>query len=164
MATPIRKPLEISGSKAKRETPSLVKRPKKEVAENESQILKEERITEFNQEKLEKVWSEFRQLDVERSSTESEVLKRKVTKVDGYDIEIQLISSLEITIFERLELEVVGYLRSKLENDKVAILKRVEEVETTKKLYTSKDIYEYMSEINPAIITLKEKLGMDFEY
>lgn len=103
-------------------------------------------------------------MDVERSSTENEVLKRKVTLTEGYAVEIQLVSSLEITIFERLELEVVSFLRSQLENDKISMVKRVEEVETTKKLYTSKDIYEYMATINPAIKTLKEKLGMDFEY
>ncbi len=113
---------------------------------------------------MEKAWSDFRNLEVERSSTENEVLKRRITKTEGYAVEIQLVSSLEITIFERIEIEAVAYLRSKLENDKISVLKRVEEVESTKKLYTSKDIFEYMAEINPAIVTLKEKLGMDFEY
>lgn len=113
---------------------------------------------------MQEVWSAFRNHDVERSSTVNEVLKRKVSKSEDYIVEIELVSSLEITIFERIELEVTSYLRSKLENDKISIEKRVEEVETTKKLYTSKDIYEYMAEINPAIVTLKEKLGMDFEY
>lgn len=92
------------------------------------------------------------------------MLKRKITKAQGNEVEVHLVSSLEITIFERIEIEVVGFLRSKLENDKISVIKSVEEVETSKKLYTSKDIYEYMAEINPAIVTLKEKLGMDFEY
>ena len=161
---PVRKPIEGSDRSGEKETPSLFKRPKKAKEETDAQILKEERVTEFTQADLEKVWSEFRDLEVERSSTENEVLKRKVTKAEGYVIEIQLVSSLEITIFERMEIEVVAFLRSKLENDKISVAKRVEEVEASKKLYTSKDIYEYMAEVNPAIVTLKEKLGLDFEF
>lgn len=160
----MRKPIGGGGNSDQKETPSLFKRPKKVSEETETQTLKEERVTAFTQEALEKAWADFRNMDVERSSTENEVLKRKVSKADDHAVEIQLVSSLEITIFERIEIEVVAYLRSTLENDKISVLKRVEEVESTKKLYTSKDIFEYMAEINPAIVTLKEKLGMDFEY
>ena len=103
-------------------------------------------------------------MQVERSSTEASVIKRKVSKLDGAEVAVSLSSSLEITIFERIELEVVSFLRKELQNDQIAIIKQVEEFEETKKLYTSKDIFEYMVQINPAVKTLKDKLGLDFEY
>lgn len=119
---------------------------------------------EFSEEDLQAAWSKFQNLDVERSSTEASVVKRKVRKLDGAEIEVGLTSSLEITIFERIELQAVSFLRKELQNDRIAIIKQVEEAEETKKLYTSKDIYEYMVQVNPAIQNLKEKLGLDFEY
>lgn len=160
----MRKPALVSDKPRERETPSLFKRKSKEAKQEDTAVQKVEKTESFTEEALQEAWKKFQGLQVERSSTEASVIKRKVSKLDGAEVAVSLSSSLEITIFERIELEVVSFLRKELQNDQIAIIKQVEEFEETKKLYTSKDIFEYMVQINPAVKTLKDKLGLDFEY
>ncbi len=77
---------------------------------------------------------------------------------------IQLSSSLEISILERLEQGIVQFFRIKLKNSMIQLQKEVSEQEKSKKLYTSKEKYDYMVEQNPALKDLKERLGLDFEF
>ncbi len=77
---------------------------------------------------------------------------------------IQLSSSLEISILERLEQGIVQFFRKELKNSLIQLQKEVSEQEKSKKLYTSKEKYDYMVEQNPALKDLKERLGLDFEF
>lgn len=92
------------------------------------------------------------------------VLNRSVTKTGEHDVLIQLASSLEISILERQEQDIVQYFRKHLKNSLIQLQKAVSEQEKSKKLYTSKEKYDYMVEQNPALKALKERLGLDFEF
>ncbi len=93
------------------------------------------------------------------------VLNRVPTLMEGgKGIQLTLSSALEVKILERFETELVGFLREKLKNDEINITKEIREIEEEKKLYTSKDKYEYLAEQNPALRALKERLGLDFDY
>lgn len=92
------------------------------------------------------------------------VLNRPLKKIGDHNVLISLASNLETNILERAEQGIVHYLRSELKNTMLLIEKEVKEQETTKKLYTSKDKFEYMAEQNPMLKEMKERLGLDFEY
>lgn len=92
------------------------------------------------------------------------VLNRAVRKVGENNVMISLASPLETNILERAEQDIILFLRTKLENAAILMEKEVKEQETSKKLYTSKDKFEYMAEQNPALKEMKERLGLDFEY
>ena len=93
------------------------------------------------------------------------IFNRLLKIKEGFILELQLRSTLEISILERFEHELVNHLRSLLKNDQILIEKVVlEEEEQTRKLYTSADKYEYMVQQNPNLKLLKERLGLDFEY
>ncbi len=92
------------------------------------------------------------------------VLSREVSREGERNAKVTLASSLEINILERFEQEVVSYLRTTLKNTKLLLENEVKEQETSKKLYTSKDKFEYMASKNPALKDMKERLGLDFEY
>ncbi len=94
---------------------------------------------------------------------EAIVLNRNPLK-NGNGISLTLSSALEIEILERFETDLVGHLRGELQNDLIKIDKVVEEIKEGRKLYTSKDKYDYLVEQNPSIKELKERLGLDFEY
>ncbi len=83
---------------------------------------------------------------------------------EGNEIVLHLGSQLEMTILAKIEQELVQFLRQELSNDLIILKKEVAEQQATQKLYTSQDKYEHMVEQNPALKTLKEKLGLDFEY
>ncbi len=92
------------------------------------------------------------------------VLNRPIRKMDDTKLMISLASPLEVNILEKAEQGIVLYLRTELRNSKILIENEVQEQEVSKKLYTSKDKYEYMVGINPALKEMKERLGLDFEY
>jgi DNA polymerase-3 subunit gamma/tau len=93
------------------------------------------------------------------------IFHREVKKSGETDVVIQLRSTLEISILERFEHDLITFFRKQLNNDHVLLKKEVEEEEQqTNKLYTSADKYEYMTKQNPDLKLLKERLGLDFEY
>lgn len=77
---------------------------------------------------------------------------------------IHLASQLEVSFLEKMEVELIRYLRSTLENDHITLERDIVQQEETKKLYTSKDIFEHMANENPDLQDLKDRLGLDFDY
>jgi DNA polymerase-3 subunit gamma/tau len=93
------------------------------------------------------------------------IFNRELTLGDSNKVTLQLRSTLEISILERFEHEMIAFLRRKLNNDSILLEKEVlEEEEQSQKLYTSADKYEYMLTQNPDLKLLKDRLGLDFEY
>lgn len=115
---------------------------------------------------MEEAWEKFKNLRFEKGAGDAEklVLSRQVKVEAEFQISILLGSALEMSILEKIEQEMVQHFRSELDNDLIGLTKKVMEQEETQKLYTSKDKFDYMAEQNPALKSLKEKLGLDFEY
>lgn len=113
-----------------------------------------------------KVWKAFGQQRIEAGAGDAEklVLGRPMDAKEGNTIILHLGSQLEITILEQMEQELVQFLRKDLHNDLIVLKKEVAKQSTTRKVYTSQDKYDHMVEQNPALKTLKEKFGLDFEY
>lgn len=150
-----------------KETPSLFRKKPLQAAnpqEKESKV--EKKGQEFTQKALSEVWSKFGEILKNKGAGDAEklILGRELRKGEEHMVIIKLGSQLHVSILEKFELELVQYLRSELQNDHIQLTKLVEEKEEGRKLYTSKDKYDYMVEQNPALKTLKDKLGLDFEY
>lgn len=120
----------------------------------------------FEDEALQKSWEIFRELRKKAGAADTEmlVLNRKVEKAGEHNVKIFLSSALEVSILERIEQEMVQHFRKELNNTLIQLEKEVLEQETTKKLYTSKEKFDYMVQQNPALKDLKEKLGLDFDF
>ena len=56
------------------------------------------------------------------------------------------------------------YLRKKLENDAIEVITKIQENNKERVPYTNKDKYEQMAKDNPNLNTLREKLGLDFDF
>lgn len=85
-------------------------------------------------------------------------------KSGEHNIKILMESPLEASILDKFEADVIQFFRKKLSNTLIQMEREVREPEHKRQLYTSKEKYEYMSEQNPALRELKERLGLDFEY
>ena len=150
-------------SPTQKETPSIFKKKKdqrsKEVKEK---VLKNEAFTEVE---LQEAWKNFIELRKKKVISEMEqlILTRQITKKDMNAL-IVLNSSLEIAILDRIEVELVNFLRKTLSNDQLIVHKEVKEDPKKDKLYTSKDKYDFMVKEQPLLQKLKDKLGLDFEY
>ena len=82
----------------------------------------------------------------------------------GMNALIMLNNSLEIAILDRIEVNLVNFLREALSNDKLVLQKEIREDHKKNKIFTSKDKYDFMVKEQPLLQKLKDKLGLDFEY
>ena len=151
------------------ETPSIFGRKKEdkkaEISESEDPDEAEDLNHNFSNEELIAAWQEFREMRRNNKAGDMElmVLNRVIEKKDQ-NLVIRLTNGLEGSILDRFEDDAVQYLRKKLGNNQLRIERDIQEQEVSKKLYTSKDKYEYMVSQNPALKDLKERLGLDFDY
>ena len=160
--SPIKAPTE--GNKP-RETPSIFNRKKPKVgAEEEKTSVLDKKSTDFSEEELQQVWKKFEETRSNVGDTDKLILNREVSKGEGHKVDIHLASQLEVSFLEKLEIDLIQYLRSELENDHITLERKVIQEEETRKLYTSKDIFEHMVKENPALKDLKDRLGLDFDY
>ncbi|MAZ42281.1 MAG: DNA polymerase III subunit gamma/tau [Flammeovirgaceae bacterium] len=150
-------------SPTQKETPSIFKKKKDQRSKGvKEKILKNEAFTEGE---LQEAWKNFIELRKKKVVSEMEqlILTRKITKKDMNAL-IVLNSSLELAILDRIEVELVNFLRKTLSNDQLIVHKEVKEDLKKDKLYTSKDKYDFMVKEQPLLQKLKDKLGLDFEY
>ncbi|MAE86841.1 MAG: hypothetical protein CMB80_29165 [Flammeovirgaceae bacterium] len=155
-----------------KETPSLFRRDKSATPAEEdkkdvpSKPLLEERSTAFSEEQVVSVWEQFKseRISAGASDTEKLVLDRNVIKSGEVSIKITLESQLENSILDKFEVDLIRYFRKKLDNTFVQLEREVSEHVTAKNLYTSKEKFEYMANLNPALREMKDRLGLDFEY
>lgn len=149
-----------------KETPSLVRKPaEKKVEEKPVEIVKQE-DQPFDNEMVIKTWEAYKEERLKKgaSDTEQLVLNRRLGKSGENNVKIFLESQLEISILEKFESDLIQFFRKSLSNTLIQVEKDVSEQEDSKKLYTSKEKFEYMARQNPALRMLKDRLGLDFEY
>ncbi len=165
VSEPVVSPVVPSASNGSKQTPSLFR--KKEEAKAETPVAEVvKRETLFDQAALEVAWTLFAETRAKLSMNDAEklVLGRKLEKRKGNEVQIILDSQLEMSILEKVEQDLVQFMRKTLSNDHIFLTKSVQEQNETQMLYTSKDKYAYMVEQNPALSELKDRLGLDFEY
>ncbi len=156
---------EVAASGKPKETPSIFNRKKqKEVDEEEQASIMEKRAKEFSEEELQAAWKQFGVEKKDAGDTDKLILNRSVSKGEAHKVIIHLASQLEVSFLEKLEVELIQFLRSTLENDHITLDRSITQEEESKKLYTSKDIFEHMVKENPSLKDLKDRLGLDFDY
>ena len=127
----------------------------------------EKKSEEFTEEALLEAWKNFGEERTNAGDTDKLILNRELKKGEEHAVIIHLASQLEVSFLEKLEVDLIQYLRSSLMNDHIVLRREIikdEEGDTKKKLYTSKDIFEHMVKENPHLQDLKDRLGLDFDY
>ena len=159
--------LNPSTSDKPKETPSIFGRKKDKVETPEEETLPtviDKKETAFSDEDLQQAWKAFADQKKDAGDTDRLVLSKAVKKGEAHSVIITLGSQLEVSFLEKFDTELVQFLRNELKNDHVVLRREIEELEETKKLYTSKDIFDEMVKQNPDLKDLKDRLGLDFDY
>ncbi len=145
------------------ETPSIFNRKKLRLEGKKNTLDKKEEP--FTEKDLQNSWKAFGENWKNISDTDKLILNRTIKKGKGHVVVLELASQLEVSFVEKREVDLVQFLISDLKNDHIVLRKEViKEQNDNKKLYTSKDIYEYMVKENPHLQELKDRLGLDFDY
>jgi len=120
----------------------------------------------FTEEALKAAWKKFGEEREDAGDTDKLILNREIKKCEEHAVIIHLASQLEVSFLEKLEVDLIQFLRSALKNDHIVLRREIMKNEEgeKKKLYTSKDIFEHMVKENPHLQDLKDRLGLDFDY
>lgn len=117
----------------------------------------------FSADELQAVWQKYAerrktfQLDVQLLSQPFEL--------SGTDIKLILNNPIQETTFNDLRVELLSFLREQLRNGLVQISYEIRVEEASKKvMYTPREKLDYLTEKNPLVKQLKDRLGLDTDF
>ncbi len=125
----------------------------------------EKQIEDFSREELLEKWLSFAEMMRKEKPRMATTLKagNPVIK-DDFVIEIEMSNKVQEDDFNHMiKADLANFLRKELKNDNLKIVTFVPETSKEKALYTDEDKYKYLSEKNPNINKLKQRLNLDFE-
>ena len=115
----------------------------------------------FNEESFKSQIQNFME-NIKEKKSEIAILKKEI-KFEDKNVIFQLDNELEGSIFDDLKNKLQYFLKETFKEN-IEIDKEVKVQEKSKKIYTNKDKYEYLSKKNKSLIDLKNKLGLDYEF
>jgi DNA polymerase-3 subunit gamma/tau len=122
---------------------------------------------DFDKEKLMTVWNRYAQKHKEDSNMNlySTLTKREPFLSADFTIELMIDNKVQEDAMNGDKMNFLGYLRKELENADIQ-LKLILNVidEPAMVAYTSADKFKRMTEINPLLATLKEKLDLELDF
>ncbi|MBQ4914539.1 DNA polymerase III subunit gamma/tau [Maribacter sp. MMG018] len=117
----------------------------------------------FTEEDLQRHWSDFvEQIDAKGQKILASNLNTDVPKLkENFTISIELPNSTMKKEIERESFELMGYLRSKLNNHFIQLDIKVNESSAKKFAFTPEEKYQKLREKNPAIDLLRQEFDLD---
>jgi DNA polymerase III subunit gamma/tau len=116
-------------------------------------------------EELKQAWDIFvKDLEERRRFSEFVILNRDFT-LEGTTIHLEVDNEIQTELLTTvLRTEALNFLRQKLSNSSLHIEVVVMKEENVKKIYTQADKFNYLATKNPALLELKNTLGLDYDY
>ncbi|MBI1289045.1 MAG: DNA polymerase III subunit gamma/tau [Flavobacteriales bacterium] len=118
----------------------------------------------FTEEKMQEIWNNRVNLLFEgKPSILSSLTKHKPVLREGNTIELKLDGKHQLEQLQDTRSMLIDAIRKDLNNYSVQLETPVEEVLTSKKAYTPKEIYHKLLSENPHLDSLREQLGLDLD-
>lgn len=114
------------------------------------------------EDQLKKAWDDFAEKRKDQAA-EYQILRRDY-QYDAPVISVMLTNPVEETLLDNIRREFLQHLRDRLKNSELTIKSVMQENESKKVIYTSKDKFEHLAEKYPYLKELKERLGLDWDY
>ena len=83
---------------------------------------------------------------------------------ENYVVEVTLSNTSQVELLNEKKLNILGYLREKMNNDSIDIITTVVQSDKNDTPYTNSDKYKKMYEQNKNLAILGQKLGLDPDY
>lgn len=83
---------------------------------------------------------------------------------ENYVVEVTLSNTSQVELLNEEKLNILGYLREKMNNDSIDIITNVVQSDKNDTPYTNSDKYKKMYEQNKNLAILGQKLGLDPDY
>lgn len=157
-------PSKLPERSARRVSALSLKSIQKKVEISQAVNIREEKVdlpvNKFSQEQLQAAWNQYSaQVEKEGRFNLLSHLSMETPEVKGNVIHLQYPNQTIKTEVEYAKYELLGYLREKLQNSEIDLEIKVNETVEKRYVYSEKEIYERLREINP----LLDKLRIDFQ-
>ncbi|TNF31169.1 MAG: hypothetical protein EP314_01015 [Bacteroidetes bacterium] len=158
-------PSTVSLSSRRRFSRSTVRISEAHLLVEEEEINLEEMPKDgFTEEQMQEIWNNRVNLLFEgKPSILSSLTKHKPILKEGHTIELKLDGKHQLEQLQDTRSVLIDAIRKDLNNYAVQLETPVEEVLTSKKAYTPKEIYHQLLNENPHLDTLREQLGLDLD-
>lgn len=119
----------------------------------------------FSQANLEKAWSEFA-TSIEKESVNLYVTltSRTPELKDNFLVVFLVDNAIQADDIQERKRELLGFLRKELNNASINLEVEISETVIEKRAYTPVEKFQKLTEKNPAMHSLKQKLDLDFNY
>ncbi len=116
----------------------------------------------FTAEQLHLVWTDFAD---QRKKFQAEFqLLSQPYEIRENQIIIHLLSTVQETLLSNFKSDLIGHLRTSLNNNSILVLGELKESEEKQMLYTPRDKFEYLLEKNPLLREMRDRLGLDPDF
>jgi len=92
------------------------------------------------------------------------ILKNPFELQEGVKVVFPIKNQVEISMMKRIEQELLALLRASLSNSSLKFVYDVQTKTTETKPYTNTEIFNAMAKKNPALLKLKDTLGLDTDF
>ncbi|WP_053405873.1 DNA polymerase III subunit gamma/tau [Persicobacter sp. CCB-QB2] len=117
----------------------------------------------FTAEDVKQVWSFFAE-DLRRQDNQTALsVMAQQWELNGTTITLRLSSVLQVDLLEKFRVDLVQFLKTKLDNGNLRLETVIVEGESKKMIYTPKEKYIHLMEKYPTLDELREKLNLDFD-
>jgi DNA polymerase-3 subunit gamma/tau len=121
-------------------------------------------VSGFSQDQLEKTWEEFiKTLQVDSPHFYNTLKHHKPLLKEDFMVEFCVDNKLLEEELNQKRNELLDFLRTRLENDKINFQTVVQETTRTIKPYTDREKFNRMAEKNPALKEMKDQLDLGIE-
>lgn len=122
--------------------------------------------TPFSQEQLDELWKSYvgARIDQKNRSLFITLNQRTPKLLSDYKLEFPVENKVQKQQIEDVALDLVFFLRKKLNNYSIMLDVPVTNVPKQKKHYSAEERYKYLAEKYPAIELLRKKLDLDIDY
>lgn len=120
---------------------------------------------DFTPKNLQQVWNRFAtHIKASRPRIGNALLSNKPNIIDDNHITFDVVNQLQKDEITSISNELLGYIRKSLGTPMLELDFNVVEADiTNSRPYTIDEKFKFMIQKNPAVLTLKQALGLDFE-
>ena len=138
----------------------------KDEQEIEDKIEISKNLDHFSNDDLQARWKEMNSNFSNKGKTNLVLAlnSNKPVLKENYVVEVTLSNTSQVELLNEEKLNILGYLREKMNNDSIDIITNVVQSDKNDTPYTNSDKYKKMYEQNKNLAILGQKLGLDPDY
>jgi DNA polymerase III subunit gamma/tau len=129
------------------------------------QIIQEQKVLskDFTNEELEMAWRKFAETIPEQGRLTSFILSTRPHLTSATAFEVTVSNIMLEKEFNKLQPEIISFIRSQLQNSFLSMTIKVEEETEKQRANSPEDRFKIMTDENPALITLRNGLHLELD-